>query len=93
MSFSKLVQTLSICKIIVAYSFPSVDFNPSPVTVVSFTMSSSDTQCIDITIVNDNVVEPEEDFTVELSPISPFVDIGTTSSAVITLTDGDSECL
>ena len=55
--------------------------------------AATDTQCIDITIVNDNVVEPEEDFTVELSPISPFVDIGTTSSAVITLTDGDSECL
>ena len=51
----------------------------------------SDTQCIDVTIINDGVVEPMEEFTIEISAISPFVDIGTTSSAVVTITDDDSE--
>ena len=78
---------------IVAHSDKSLSyFLPLTVDYESTTFEiDSDIQCIDITIINDGVVEPMEEFTVEISAISPFVDIGTTSSAVVTITDDDSE--
>ena len=39
---------------------------------------NSDTQCIDITIVDDDLVEPTEEFKLVLVSMEPFVDIDDT---------------
>ena len=88
-SITSLYRTVALHLVKVFYSLclsvSTVDYESTTFEI------DSDIQCIDVTIINDGVVEPMEEFTVEISAISPFVDIGTTSSAVVTITDDDSE--
>ena len=49
-------------------------------------------QCVDIPILQDGVVEPEETFTVHLMNLDPAVTLNV-STAVISITDSDSEML
>ena len=63
------------------------------VTGIMSVRDGSYTQCLGILILDNSDVEPTEDFSVVLTPVSPFVEIGTASSAVVTITDDDSECL
>ena len=51
--------------------------------------AASDRQCIDITIVDDDMVELTEEFGVVLAPNSPVVVLGTISSAVVSIADDD----
>ena len=48
------------------------------------------TKCVDISIANDELSEPEEVFTVVLGAVSDFVDIGD-NTAVVTIADDDGD--
>ena len=47
--------------------------------------------CIDITIIDDDILEPVEQFTVELETYSDFVDIGNRNIATVNIFDNDSK--
>lgn len=47
--------------------------------------------CADIPIMDDNIAEDLESFTVVLSSVDPRVDIGSISSAVVTVVNNDSK--
>ena len=71
------------------------DYSPTsnPVTLVfpNGTMSGG-TSCTSVTIVNDNVLDCNHDFTVEITSInssSPNVTVGTPSSVTVTIQDTD----
>ena len=68
----------------------AVDYEVGPQNV-EFEMANSDTQCVDISIIDDDLVEPMEDFTVEIAAVSPFVNLGSSISAVVGITDNDSK--
>ena len=48
------------------------------------------TVCVDITITDDDITEPEESFTVTLTAVSDFVTLG--DSTVSTVVIDDSDC-
>ena len=62
-----------------------------PLTVTFPTTSvSEDTACADITIVDDDVLEGDHSFTVQLTSTTPTgVTIGTDSSTTVTIQDND----
>ena len=49
--------------------------------------SMTSTQCISITLVDDNLVEDTETFTVSLSSSDPAVQLGTPSTAFVSILD------
>ena len=52
------------------------------ITFDSMSMEGS-TECVDITITDDSITEPEESFSVTLEAVSDFVTFGTSSSAIV----------
>ena len=49
------------------------------------------TECGTISITDDGTTEPEESFTVILTAVSDFVNIGDISSSTVTIDDDDCE--
>ena len=49
------------------------------------------TQCVTITITDDDITEPEETFSVTLVPVSDFVTIRGISSSSVVIEDDDCE--
>ena len=58
---------------------------------VQFTFEEVSTDCVDISITDDGTTEPEESFTVILTAVSDFVNIGDISSSTVTIDDDDCE--
>ena len=96
-----IVSTVSLhsCLSTVLVSLPSLlavedsDFSvadPLTVTFNSGTTSSGDTACADITILDDDALEGDHSFTVQLTSTTPTgVTIGTDSSTTVTIQDND----
>lgn len=61
------------------------DYSPGPF-FVTFD-STSNTQCASIPIVDDDLVENEESFSVSLGSANPAVLIGSPSTAIVTIQD------
>ena len=53
---------------------------------------SGSTECVDITVTDDNITEPEESFSVTLEAVSDFVTFGTNSSTIV-IHDNDGKCV
>lgn len=66
------------------------DYLPGPFTVTFD--GSSNTQCVSIPIVDDNLVEFEELFSVSLGSANPAVLIGSPSTATVTIQDSSGAC-
>ena len=68
------------------------DYNPSndvlTLVFLNGTMSNT-TVCTNITIVEDNALECDHDFTVEITSTSPNVTVGTPSNVTVTIKDTD----
>ena len=64
------------------------DYNPASDTLVfpNGTMSGG-TSCTNVMIVNDNVLECDQYFTVEITSTSPGVTVGTPSNVTVTIQD------
>ena len=58
---------------------------------VQFTFEEVSTDCVDVSITDDGTTEPEESFTVILTAVSDFVNIGDISSSTVTIDDDDSK--
>ena len=74
-------------------SGPGADFVPEVDVQVSFESGSplGSTECVDITITDDDTTEPDESFTVALTAVSDFVALGDNSAASVDITDNDCE--
>ena len=68
------------------------DYDPTndtlTVVFLNGTMSNT-TMCTNITIVEDDVLECDHDFTVEITSISPSITVGTPSNVTVTIQDTD----
>ena len=49
------------------------------------------TQCVTITITDNDITEPEETFSVTLVPVSDFVTLGDPPSSSVVIEDDDCE--
>ena len=48
-------------------------------------------ECLNMTLINDEVAEVDEDFTVLVEPVSDFITTSSPSSATFTIEDDDCE--
>ena len=67
------------------------DFTPSTPFEITFAVGSPDTSCVNVAIVDDNVLEGDHDFSVEITNVGPSAMIGTPDSTVVTITDDESK--
>ena len=74
------------------FSLSAEDLDYSSVNSSLSFSASTTRQCVDITILADGLVEPDELFSVNLTPLSPAVILGT-SMATVTITDSDSKSI
>ena len=82
------VSTLPSLLTVVGSDFTVED--PLTVTFNSGTTSSGDTACADITVLDDDALEGDHSFTVQLASTTPTgVTIGTDSSTTVTIQDND----
>ena len=82
------VSTLPSLLTVVGSDFTVED--PLTVTFNSGTTSSGDTACADITVLDDDALEGDHSFTVQLASTTPTgVTIGTDSSTTVTVQDND----
>ena len=74
-------------------SGPGADFVPEVDVQVSFESGSplGSTECVDITITDDDTTEPDESFTVALTAVSDFVALGDNSAASVDISDNDCD--
>ena len=65
------------------------DYSPLVAVVLTFTSASSQRQCVDISILDDNLAEPIEQFFVQLTQTATQQ----TDQAVVIVTDNDGKCI
>ncbi len=89
-----LWQTLYIHLLFNLYSVagPDLDYDGTALSV-EFTPGGPDMACVDIPIVDDNLSEGTEDFTVDLEPLNPDVQVGDPSTATVIIIDDESMCI
>ena len=79
------------------YFFPPSavgDFNPFGSVITTFSVGGPTTNCIDFNITDDEELEGNHNFTVEITDISsmpPHAIIGTLNTTVVTITDNESK--
>ena len=54
--------------------------------------TSSDDICVNVTILDNDVVEDSETFGISVSSSDPNVTLGTTPSATVVILDNDGKC-
>ena len=70
----------------------SVDYRQLIEVPVIFSSESASTQCVDITIFDDQIPENDENFQVTIRAISDFATVGQSTSTV-TITENDGRCI
>ncbi len=87
-----LWQTLYFHLLFNLYSVagPDLDYDGTTLSV-EFTPGGPDMACVDIPIVDDNLSEGTEDFTVDLVPSNPDVQEGDPSTATVLIIDNESK--
>ena len=78
----------SLCTQLTHTLCPAADY-VSLTTELTFEVMS--TQCVTITITDNDVTEPEETFSVTLVPVSDFVTLGDPPSSSVVIEDDDSK--
>lgn len=71
-----------------SFTAGGVDYSFSAVNL-TFSMSSTTRQCVNITIVDDDLLEPSELFLVQLAAFDPNVFLEPSHEATITIADND----
>ena len=87
-----LEYVIEICVLAAATSDFTIPADPT----VTFTVGQGDgdSQCLSVTILNDNDFEGDHDFTVQIMSIEPSsVDIVTTAMGSVVIEDDDGEIL
>ena len=67
------------------------DFTPPNPFTITFAVGVPDTSRINVMVVDDNVLEGDHDFSVDIDDVGPSAIIGTPDATVITITDDESK--
>ena len=67
------------------------DFTPSTPFTITFAVGAPASSCVDVAIVDDNVLEGNHDFSVDIDDVGTSAMIGTLDTTVITITDDESK--
>ena len=86
---------LNILNCFISFScLAGADFNPLGSTSFIFSVGGPTTNCIDFNIIDDEELEGDHDFTVEITDISsmsPHATISSFSITVVTITDNEGK--
>ena len=69
----------------------NTDFTPPAPFDITFAVGAPDTSCVNVMIVDDNVLEGDYDFSVDIDDVGTSAMIGTPDATVITITDDESK--
>ena len=68
-----------------------IDFTPPTPFTITFAVGVPASSCVNVAIVDDNVLEGDHDFSAEITGVGTSAMIGTPDTTVITITDDESK--